>query len=453
MMHAGTRVIAISLTILMTASAWAATAEDFWPTWRGPAGTGAALKGNPPVTWSESENIKWKVEVPGQGQSSPVVWGNRIFFQTAIDTGQAGAGEAQPAQPASPQPGGRGARGGRGGRSPSTLHKFDLVCLDRATGKILWQRTAAETVPHEGHQATGSFAAYSPVTDGRFVWAGFGSRGLHCFDLDGNLKWSRPLIRMSTRSGFGEGSSPTLAGDAVVVVCDHEGQSAIFAFHKETGEPLWQQNRDERTSWASPVAAVVDGKMQVITSATSLIRSYDVQTGELIWQCTGQTDNPVPTPIVAHGMVFCMSGYRGSSLQAIRLGCTGDLSGTDAIAWQMSDGTPYVPSGVLMGERLFFCGDGSNRGLVSCYNVKTGKALYARQSLEGVNTIYASFVGVGNRVYVAARNGTVAVLKNADTFEVLATNRLDDVFDATPAIVGDELYLRGSRHFYCIARQ
>ncbi len=448
MTRAGTRTLAISLVTLMTASAWASAAQDFWPTWRGPEGTGAALKGSPPLTWSESENVKWKVEVPGKGQSSPVIWGDRIFFQTAIDTGQPGTAETAPVQPPSPQAGGRG---GRGGRAPTTVHRFDLICLDRATGKILWQKTAAETVPHEGHQATGSFAAYSPITDGRRVWASFGSRGLHCFDLDGNLQWSRPLIRMSTRSGFGEGSSPCLAGDAVVVVCDHEGPSKIFAFHKETGEPLWQQDRDERTSWASPVPAVVDGKTQVIANATDLIRSY-ARDGELIWQCRGQTDNVVPTPIVAHGMVWCISGYRGSSLQAIRLGHTGDLSGTDAVAWQMSDGTPYVPSGVLMGERLFFCGDGGNRGVVSCYHAKTGKALYARQSLEGVNTIYASFVGVGDRVYVAGRNGTVAVLKNADTFEVLAANKLDDGFDATPAIVGDELYLRGNRYFYCVAR-
>ena len=257
---------------------------------------------------------------------------------------------------------------------------------------------------------------------------------------------------MKTRMGFGEGSSPCLAGDAVVVVCDHEGQSAILAFNKETGEPLWRKDRDERTSWATPVAVEVDGKVQVITSATNQIRSYDVATGEVIWQCSGQTENAIPTPIVAFGMVFCTSGFRGSSLQAIKLGRTGDLTGTDAIAWQMSDGTPYVPSPVLMGERLFFCGDGGNRGRVSCYNARTGVALYSKQSLTGVDTLYASFVGVGDRVYVTARNGTVVVLRNADTFEVLAMNKLDDGFDATPAIVGDALYLRGAKSVYCIAR-
>jgi outer membrane protein assembly factor BamB len=429
-------------------------AQADWPTWRGPDGSGVAAKGNPPATWSETENIKWKVAIPGKGQSSPIIWGDKIFFQTAIDTGQAGTAQAQAASPASPQAPARGGRGGfGGGRGPTTVYKFDVICLDRATGKTLWQKTATEAVPHEGHQQTGSFASYSPVTDGKHVWASFGSRGLHCFDLDGNLKWSKPLVQMSTRASFGEGSSPCLAGDAVVVVCDHEGQSVIFAFSKETGDLLWQKDRDEQTSWTTPVAAEVDGKVQVIVCATKFTRAYDAKTGEVIWQCGGMTDNAVPTPIVAGDMVYCISGFRGSSLMAIKLGRTGDLTGTDAVVWKMSDGTPYVPSGALMGERLFFCGSGNNQGIVSCYHVKTGQALFSKERLQDVNTIYGSFVGAADRVYIPSRNGTVAVIKNADTFEILATNKLNDSFDATPAIVGDELYLRGNESFYCIAKQ
>lgn len=455
MKHRATRsVVVILLATLMAASTWAASSEDYWPTWRGPNGTGAAVTGNPPITWSESENVKWKVAIPGHGQSSPVIWADKIFFLTAIDTGQPGSADAQPDPPASPQAGRRGGRGGfGGGRGPTTIHQFDVICLDRATGKTLWQKTAAEVVPHEGHQQTGSFASYSPITDGKLIWASFGSRGLHCYDLDGNLKWSKPLIRMRTRMGFGEGSSPCLAGDAIVVVCDHEDQSAIFAFNKETGELFWRKDRDEGTGWSTPVAAEVNGKVQVITSATDLIRSYDAKTGELIWQCAGMTANAIPTPVAAFGKVYCISGFRGSALMAIELGRTGDLTGTDAIAWQMSDGTPYVPSPVLMGERLFFCGSGSNQGLVSCYHARTGQALFSKERLEGVRSIYGSFVGVADRVYIPGRDGAVAVIKNADTFEVLATNKLDDGFDATPAIVGNELYLRGNEHFYCIARQ
>ena len=308
------KITVVFLSTAICAGALAASADDYWPTWRGPQATGAAVKGNPPTTWSESENIKWKVELPGKGQSSPIIWENKIFFQTAIDTGQAGAAEAQPAQPAAP------ARGGMGGSAPKTVHKFNVVCMDRATGRTLWQKTATEAVPHEGHQETGSFAAYSPVTDGKYVWASFGSRGLYCYDMDGNLKWSKPLVRMTIKMGFGEGSSPCLAGNAIVVVCDHEGQSVIFAFNKETGDLIWKKDRDEKTTWATPIAVEANDKLQIVTNGTKATRSYDAKTGDLIWQCSGQTDNAIPTGVVGFGMVYCISGFKGSSLQAIRLG-------------------------------------------------------------------------------------------------------------------------------------
>jgi len=403
MKHLGT--LGITVVFLLTAvcaHAMAAGADDYWPTWRGPAATGTAAKGNPPVTWSESENIKWKVEIPGQGHSSPVIWADKIFLQTAIDTGQAKAAEAQPAQPPAAAPGGRGGRGGLSGPAPKTIYKFDLLCLDRTSGKVLWQKTATEAVPHEGHQPTGTFASYSPVTDGKYVWASFGSRGLYCYDMDGGLKWSKPLPTMRTAMSFGEGSSPALAGDAIIAVCDHEAGSAIFAFSKATGEQLWRQDRDERTSWATPAVVDVDGKTQVIVSATKLIRSYDAKTGDLIWQCGGQTRNVIPSPVLGFGMVFCTSGYQGSSLQAIKL---------------------------------------------------AGKPLFTEQTLEGISQVYASPVGVADRVYCPGRNGVTVVVKNADTFEILATNKLDDGFDASPAVIGDELYLRGNKSLYCIARK
>jgi outer membrane protein assembly factor BamB len=445
--------LGITIVILLTTvciHAPAAGAQDHWPAWRGPAMTGTAARGNPPVTWSESENIKWKVEIPGKGHSSPVIWGDKIFLQTAIDTGQAGSAEAQSAQPPAAAPGGRGGRGGLSGPAPKTSHKFDLLCLDRNTGKILWQNTATEAVPHEGHQRTGTFASYSPVTDGKHIWASFGSRGLYCFDLDGNLKWSKPLITMRTIMSFGEGSSPAIAGDAVLIVCDHEGDSVIFAFNKLTGEELWRKDRDERTSWATPAIVEVDGKTQAIISATNLIRSYDVKTGEIIWQCKGQTRNVIPTPVLGFGMVFCTSGYQGSSLQAIKLsGSTGDLSGTDAIAWQVNRGTPYVASSLLYGNRIYVFSGLTPR--LSCYEATTGKPLFTDQTLQGIDQVYSSPVGVADRVYCPGRNGMTVVLKNADTFEVLATNKLDDGFDASLAVIGDELYLRGNKFLYCIA--
>jgi len=450
MKHPGTR--GITAAFLLTAigtQALAAGPEDYWPTWRGPAATGTAAKGNPPVTWSESENIKWKVQIPGQGHSSPVIWGDKIFLQTAIDTGQAKSAASQSAQPSAAAANGKKALSTP---APKTAHKFDLVCVDRATGKILWEKTAIEAVPHEGHQPTGTFANYSPVTDGKYVWVSFGSRGLHCFDLEGNLKWSKPLPTMQTVMSFGEGSSPALAGDAIIVVCDHQAGSAIFAFNQATGVQLWRKDRDEPTSWATPAIADVGGKTQVIVSASKLIRSYDAKTGDLIWQCSGQVKNVIPSPVLGFGMVFCTSGYQGSSLQAIKLaGKTGDLSGTDAVAWQVSKGTPYVSSPLLYGNRIYVFS--VLTPVLSCYEAQTGKPLFTGKALEGINQVYASPVGVADRVYCPGRNGVTVVIKNADTFEVLAANKLDDGFDASPAVIGDEIYLRGNKFLYCIAKK
>lgn len=414
----------VCLVSLLLTSANAQDAEKQWPSFRGPAETGMALEGNPPVEWkdagADSINIKWKKPLSGEGQSSPVIWGNQIIFQETLKSGDS--------------------------------YDFQLVCLNRATGEEMWRQTATTSVPHEGHHNTGSFASYSPVTDGQFIWASFGSRGLYCYDMEGQKKWEKPLVKMSIRARFGEGSSPCVAGSAVVVVCDHEGDSKIFAFNKLTGEPMWEKARDEGTTWATPVAAQVNGKWQVITNGTKATRAYDVQTGELVWQSTGQTDNCIPTPIVSGDMVYLISGFRGSSIQAVKLGKTGNLDGTDAIVWTMSDGTPYVPSGILSGDRLIFCASGNNAGIVSSYNVKTGKPVYSKQQLPEVRTIYASFVACPGQIYVADRDGTVVVLKNSDTFDVLAVNQLDSAIDATPAIVGDELYIKTAKTIYCIAK-
>jgi outer membrane protein assembly factor BamB len=431
----GTIVASVVLTVTC-GQVLATFGDDYWPTWRGPTAAGAAVKGNPPVTWSESENVKWRVEFPGRGSSSPIIWANKIFFLTAVPTQE------------TPAPG--ATAGGRLSQAPSGKYTFDVVCLDRATGKLIWQKTMREEMPHEGHHPSHGFASYSPVTDGKHIWAGFGSRGLYCLDMDGNLKWGKDLPRMETVMSFGEGSSVALAGDAVIAVCDHQGQSTVFAFQKGTGELLWSKDRDEPTSWATPVAVEVKGRTQVIVSATNLVRSYDVETGDIIWQCSGQTRNVIPSPVIGFGKVFCTSGYRGNALQAIELGKTGDLSGSDAISWQVDRGTPYVSSPLLYGNRIYV--HSVLKPVISCYEAQTGKALFTEQTLEGLDQVYASPVGAGGHVYCPGRNGVTVVLKNADTFEVVATNKLDDGLDASPAVVGDELYLKGNRYLYCIAK-
>jgi outer membrane protein assembly factor BamB len=340
------RFVAVTVAIGFLAFWWGAcaygeSASDYWPAWRGPNATGAAIRGNPPVTWSETENVKWKVEVPGKGEASPIVWGDKIFFLTAVETDKKGTPSENVTQDQE--------RPFHGGADPTNVYKFDVVCMDRDSGAILWQKTAREEMPHERHHPNHGYASYSPVTDGTHVWASFGSRGVHCYDMDGNHKWSVDLGKMKMRMSFGEGSSPALAGDALVVLMDHESGSFIIALDKETGKTIWKTDRDERTNWSTPIAVEVNGTIQVVVNASKRVRSYDAKTGNLIWECKGQTLNAIPSPVSGFGKVFCTSGFRGSTLQAIELDRTGDLSGTYAISsWEVKGATPYTPSPLLM---------------------------------------------------------------------------------------------------------
>jgi len=446
------RFATIALTLVLV-STLVAGPEGYWPAWRGPNATGAAVKGDPPTTWSESQNIKWKVAVPGAGSSSPVIWADRIIFLTAeLISPQAVAPTPLVMAAAGPrQGGGPGGRGGRGGglsSAPAGKYRFSVVCLNRADGKLLWQTPVAEATPHQGHHPTGSFASYSPVTDGKNIWASFGSRGLHCLDMDGNLKWSKDMPPMNIVMGFGEGGSCALAGDHIIVVHDHEGDSAIYCFNKDTGDLAWRKPRDEPTSWATPLPVDVNGKTQIITAATGAIRAYDPADGQIIWQCSGLTRNVIPSPVTDGKLVYCTSGYRGSALLAIELGRTGDLTGTDAVKWQVNEATPYVPSPLLYQNRLYVFS--VNRAVLSCYQADTGKPLFTQQAIEGLREVYASGVGAAGRIYLTGRDGACAVLKAADAYEPLALNKLDDAFDASPAVIDNEIYLKG-KNLYCIA--
>ena len=438
-----TRRVALVLGLVLVGfGAFGESAEDYWPTWRGPNLDGVAVQGDPPVEWSETKNIKWKVAFEGESDSTPVIWGDKIFIQTAVaskkDT------EAKIPKPV------------EGGReiftpTPTVSYTFKIVCLNREDGATLWERTVAEAVPQEGRHPSTSFAPYSPVTDGKLLWASFGSRGLHCYDLDGNHKWSTDLIPMLTFRAFGGGSSPALAGDAIIVLSDHEGDSKIFAFNKDTGDLIWEKDRDESTSWGTPLPVRVGDSHEVVTSAAGGVRSYDLATGELLWHCAGLSPLAIPTPVTGFGKVFCMTGDRKAKLLAIELGRKGDLEGTDAIAWELDKGAPFVSSPMLYGERLYFTEN--MRPFLSCYDARTGAPIYERQRLTGLKPpLYGSPVGAAGRVYIADRKGTTIVVKDSDMFEILATNTLEETFNASPVVVGDALYLKGDSHIYCIAK-
>jgi outer membrane protein assembly factor BamB len=426
--------------------------DRYWHQWRGPLATGVATEGDPPVQWSEDLNVAWKIEIPGRGSATPVVWDDRIFVLTAVAVQDGGGaipsssgGHGSVEDSAIPQ---RQRR--RGGGVPPAAQEFVVLAIDRATGGVVWRQTARREMPHENKQPNNSWASASAITDGTHVIAYFGSRGLYCYDMDGNPVWERDLGDMQTRSAFGEGSSPALYGDTIVLTWDHEGQSFIVALDKNTGEELWRDDRDEPTSWATPLIVDLDGRAQAITGATNRVRSYDLETGEIVWEGDGLTLNVIPSPVASGGVVYLTSGYRGNALRAISLErAHGDIQGGDAVLWEHDRDTPYVSSPLLYGNTLYFLK--SNNGILSAFDVTTGRPHYGPVRLEGISEVYASPVGVAGRVYILGRDGNALVLADGPELRVLAQNSLDDGFDASPAIVGDEIYLRGYRYLYRIS--
>ena len=445
--------VAFAASLVTAHSADPAVALRNWPQWRGPAFNGTAPQGSAPTTWSETENVKWKFAIPGLGTSTPIVWEDQVFILTAVEAGKPAAA---PPPAAEPPPAGdrprRGPGGGGGGmrsEKPTTPVQFVIISLDRKTGKPLWQKTAREQVPHEGHHRDHGFASGSPFTDGEHIFAWFGSFGLYCYDMKGNLQWEKDLGDMQTRNSFGEGSTPALHGDTIVVNWDHEGEDFIVALDKKTGKERWRQKRDEPTTWSTPLVVEHGGKTQVVVSATNRIRSYDLATGIQIWECGGMTTNAIPTPISEAGRLYAISGFRGAALLAINLGRTGDLTGTDAIAWQHGKNTPYVPSPLLVGGRLYFYS--GNNGTLSIFDAATGKPFVEAERIgDLLGGVYASPVSADGRIYLVGRDGKTVVIKQADKIEILATNKLDDRIDASPAIVGKNLFLRGHQSLYCI---
>ena len=413
-----------------------------WPQWRGPLATGVAPAANPPTEWSESSNVRWKVEIPGHGSASPIVWGDHVFVLTAVPAGK-GTGDG---------PGLFARLRNRlmGAVGSSELQRFAVIALDRQDGSVVWERTAVTEQPHEGRHGTGSWASASAVTDGEVLCAFFGSRGLYCYDLAGTPLWDRDFGDMSIRMGFGEGASPAIYGDSVVLVWDHQGQSFIAALDKMTGDERWRTERDEITSWTTPLIVEHEGRTQVVTSATDRVRSYDFETGRLIWEGEGVTLNAIPTPVTADGIVYLMGGYRGSQLYAVDLAkARGDIVGTDAVVWSLDRDTPYVPSPVLHDGILYFIK--SNSGVLSAYDAATGRKIYGPERLPGVRDVYASPVVAGDRLYITSRDGTTLVVEPGAALRVVATNTLDDDIDASAAFVDGEIYLRGQRYLYCIA--
>ena len=430
------------IMLLLLSTSWAedrksGEAVRYWPQWRGPLGTGVAPEADPPVHWSESRNLLWKKALPGLGHSTPVLWGHRIFVTAAVPTGDA----LNPVYDDAP--------GSHGNLPVTHRQRFVVLALDRGSGEVLWERTVRTSLPHEGGHYTSSLASSSPLADGERVLAYFGSQGVYCLSPEGELQWEKQMGTMRTKHGHGEGSSPVLYGETLVINWDHEGQSFVVALDKRTGKELWKIPRNEVTSWATPIAVEQDGRVQVIVAGTSRVRGYHLETGEMIWECGGLAANIVASPVAGDGMAFVGSSYDKRVLLAIRLsGARGDITGTDRVPWTRRRTTPYVPSPLLYDGVLYFLAH--YQSVLTRVDARTGQERPGPLRLPGIGNVYASPVAAAERIYVTDLSGATLVLSHSETPEALAVNRLDDSFSASVALAGRQLYLRGEKNLYAI---
>lgn len=401
-------ILAVSITLI---------AAGDWPSWRGPNADGYA-QGDPPTVWSETKNIKWKKAIAGKGHGSPIVWGNTIIVLTADDAG-------------------------------NKIKKFTVIAVNRADGKTLWENTVCEAKPHEGIHSDGSYASASPLCDGERVYAYFGSQGLYCLDMKGKLLWKKEFGKMKMRFSFGEGSSPALAEEAIIIVWDNEGPSWVTALDKKTGDELWKKPRDEKSSWATPLVMKFGGGEIAVVSASKRIRTYNLKNGDIIWEASGMTMNTIPTPVTDGKIVYLMSGFTGNSLLAVSLAEARGI--VTNFVWQYKHDTSYVPSALLMNGLLYFLK--WNDALMTVIDTKTGKPIVVKQKIEIPGGVYSSPVGVNGRVYITSRKGVTAVLRAEAPFSVIRTNALNDQFSASAAVVGSEIILRGHSSLYCIAEK
>ncbi|MEM8667920.1 MAG: PQQ-binding-like beta-propeller repeat protein [Planctomycetota bacterium] len=409
-----------------------------WPQWRGPSGTGAT-EGRPPIEWSidDGRNIHWKRELPGRGHSSPIVWEDRIYLTAAVAVG--------PKLP--PKMSGR--PGAHDNLPVDRQYRFNVLAIDRETGEISWEKTVHQAVPVEGGRYTASLASASPVTDGERIYAHFGSFGVYCLDRDGATVWSKQLGMMHTKHGHGEGSSPVLFKQTLLVNWDHEEQSFLVALDTATGEERWRRDRDEVTSWSTPLVVTVEGRPQVVVCGTDRVRGYDLKNGEVIWECGGLSANIVATPVSADGILYVGSSYEKRALMAIRLqGSQGDISDSEQVLWTRMRGTPYVPSPLLYRGALYYLTHYQN--ILTRIEAESGVDQPGAMRLGPLGNIYASPVAANGHVYITDLDGVTLVLSSTEVPRLIAVNPLGEPVSASAAIVGKQMFIRGEKHLFCL---
>lgn len=391
------------------------TGEDaaYWPRWRGPSGQGWVPDGGYPDTWSGTENVLWKVPVPGAGNSSPIVWGEYIFLTTAYDKGE----------------------------------RRSILAFQRSDGHLLWECFVPHATPERANFKNGHASA-TPTTDGRYVYAYFGSHGLVAVDMNGKHVWHTDLGAINTLHGTA--CSPLLYRDLVIIVQDQrEGEgSFVGAFDRETGRERWRTQRDGRRGWYSPIAIRAGKRDEIIVSGSEKVKAYDPETGREFWTVRGNTVEVIPTPVVGHGLIYCSSGREGPTL-AIRPGGSGDLTDTN-IVWSIPEGSPFVPSPIVYGDYLYTVNE--IKSTANCIDARSGRILWQEQigrvhHREGFS---ASPVAVDDKVFFTNDEGETFVLKSGPEFNLLHVNRMGESVLASPALVHGRWYWRTVKHLIAI---
>jgi len=430
----------VTITIVNSSSAKVSTN---WPQWRGPDGQGVSAETGLPVEWSNTTNVKWKTPIAGRGHSSPIVWGKKIFLTSALD------GEVIAGRPAGVT---HKMSDGSDFVHPDAVganlkHTFKVVCLDRDSGKILWERVAYEGPVYDSRHKKASFASSTPATDGKYVFAFFGSEGLYAYDFSGKLLWKQAMPKIGTAS-VGYGVSPILCNNLVIMLCDDSGgNSFIAAYDKKTGKEAWRVARKVDITWSSPVLVHTKDRTEIVTAAAEAIIAYDPATGKELWRHKGLESNAVPTPVVDNDLVVLTSGYPKKIALAIKAGGSGDITGTSQVAWTYNKGTAYVPSPILYGDYIYLMTD---RGLLTCLDAKTGKVEYEGGRVPKPQIFMASPVAYEGKILLTSEEGDTYMLKAGPKHEVIRTNSLGENVYASPAIADGKIFIRGEQNLYCI---
>jgi len=413
-----------------------------WPQWRGPEGSGISNEKNLPAEWTPAKNIKWKTPIEGRGHSSSIVWGNKIFLTTAIQ------GEVVPGAKAV-----KHTADGQEFLHPDSVgadhkHTFKVIALDRNSGKILWETVAWEGTPYDNRHRKSSYAASTPATDGKLVYAFFGTEGLYAYDFNGKLAWKAELGKLGT-VGMGTGTSPILYENLVIVQCDEENGEASFivGLDKKTGKEVWRTPRKVQVSWSTPLLVRTPKRAELITSGTEFVISYDPATGKELWRHKGVESNAIPSPVANNDMVFLVAGFPAKIAMAIKLGGSGDLTGTPNVPWTYAKGTAYVPSPILYGDYLYLTTD---RGILTCIDAKTGEVKYEGGRIPIPATFTASPVAFEGKILLTSEDGDTFIVKAGPKHELLGTNSIGEAVYASPAIADGRIFIRGEKNLYCI---